>query len=254
MTPETMSQYRFVRAITGFTLLELLIAMSLSAVLVTVLVAGFNQISREWRKDGDQLETQIDESLLILQLEKAILGTYPYRFKKKNLSKQQLFFEGEKKQLTLVSTVSPNRGSSLTVWHLEAGEEAGLKFTVQPMMPGDVEAHVDKKQQQSEPTTLFTDYNISFEYLAESSNKKKLWNSRWSAKTEDAFPYGVKIQFEHIDHEDDSRNFAIFSFIRAGTKSTGSGNVFFGGDKGIDSGAPNEDGPKVTNPFEAILK
>ena len=108
-----------VRKIRGFTLLELIIAMSLSAILMTVLVIGLRQISMDWEKQGKSLDNKIDQSLLLLQLEKAIIGTFPYRFKDQVLAKDELFFEGSQSSLSWVSTVSPNRNSRITFWHLE---------------------------------------------------------------------------------------------------------------------------------------
>lgn len=200
----------------GFTLLELLIAISLSAVLMTVLVAGLSQISRDFEKQGESLDQKIDESLLLLQLEKAILGTVVYRFKKQSLAREDLFFEGSKTELSWVSTVSPGRNNSLTFWHLDADDDQGFRLNVLPAYPGNLHQQLEKAQAEEEqPMIYFKDYKISLHYLGVTINQKKQWYSRWSGKDKNELPLGVRIQFEPTENSSESdMGFSVFSFIR----------------------------------------
>lgn len=201
----------------GFTLLELLIAISLSAVLMTVLVVGLRQISHDFEKQGKRLDQKIDESLLLLQLEKAILGTFAYRFKEQSLAREELFFEGSKTELNWVSTVSPGRNSSLMLWHLDAAEGKGFRLNVLPAYPGNLHKQLEKAQtEQEHPMIYFTDYEISLHYLGVTTNQKKQWQTSWSGKEKNDFPLGVRIQFEPLEDGSESEmDFSVFSFIRA---------------------------------------
>ena len=87
----SLSHYHYNK---GFTLLELLISVSLSVLLMMLLVVGLNSISRDWQKQGHQLDHKLDKSLLLLQLEKALIGTFPYEYKESLLDKKKLFFSG----------------------------------------------------------------------------------------------------------------------------------------------------------------
>lgn len=201
----------------GFTLLELLIAVSLSAVLMTVLVAGLRQISRDFEKQGISLDQKIDESLLLLQLEKAIIGTFAYRFKENNFAREELFFEGTKTELNWISTVSPGRDSSLTLWHLKAADGKGFKLNTLPVYPGNLRNQLEKTQTENQqPMIYFKDYEISLHYLTVTINQKKQWQSSWSGKAENEFPLGIKIQFKPLENSSETdMDFSVFSFIRA---------------------------------------
>ena len=200
----------------GFTLLELLIAISLSAVLMTVLVAGLRQISRDFEKQGASLDQKIDESLLLLQLEKAILGTFAYRYKEHSLARNELFFEGTKTELNWVSTVSPGRDSSLTFWHLNAADGKGFQLNALPAYPGNLRNQLEKTQTKNQqPMIYFKDYEISLHYLTVTINQKKQWQSSWSGKEKNEFPLGVRIQFKPLENSSESdMDFSVFSFIR----------------------------------------
>ncbi|MCU7940602.1 MAG: prepilin-type N-terminal cleavage/methylation domain-containing protein [gamma proteobacterium symbiont of Bathyaustriella thionipta] len=206
----------FIRQVKGFTLLELLIAISLSAVLMTVLVVGLRQITLDFEKQGASLDQKIDESLLLRQLEKAILGTFAYRFKAQNLGKAELFFAGSNTELSWVSTVSPGRNNSLMVWHLNASTGNGFKLTVLPAYPGNLQQQLDKaKIKENLPIIYFKDYKVSLHYLVVTTNDKKQWQTSWSGKRENELPLGVRVQFERKENiSENEQNFSVFSFIR----------------------------------------
>lgn len=201
----------------GFTLLELLIALSLSAILMTVLVTGLSQISSDWEKQGEKLEQKIDESLLLLQLEKAILGTFPYRFREHSLAQETLFFEGGKSKLSWVSTASPDHNNSLTLWHLEADQDNGFRLTVLPAYPGNLHKQLETAQtEQKHPMIFFKDYKVSMHYLVVTTNQKKNWQTSFSGTDKNEFPLAVRIQFEQKENvSQQDMDFSVFSFIRS---------------------------------------
>ncbi len=210
------------RAHQGFTLLELLIAVSLSAILMTVLTVGLNQITRDWEKSNVRLEQKLDESLLLLQIENALLGSYPYFFKENNLARAQLFFSGSEHELSWVSTVSPDRSAGLVLWHLQQAEQGGLKLIVQPAYPGDLQQQIEQtRTQQGKSSIYFADYKIAFSYLHEGNKKIKQWSKTWMAKEKNKLPLGVRIVLQHRDDKEADNmhsHYEIFAFIRAKTK------------------------------------
>ena len=56
----------------GFTLLELLISLTLSALLLTVLSTGIHSAVQDWSHQDKKLDHQVDAALGFLQLEKAL--------------------------------------------------------------------------------------------------------------------------------------------------------------------------------------
>lgn len=216
--------------ISGFTLLELLLAISLSTLLMTVLVIGLNQLTRDWEKHGNLLNRQIDESLLLLQLEKAILGTVNYRYKATSLAQQQLYFKADNHQLKWVSTVSPNRSSGLTVWQLKANDPLGLQIISVTAYPGDPDKQLEKyAQSEKDPVNYFEDYKVSVEILAENSKDKKDWLSSWSGSEEKQLPLAVRLIFKHKNESELDHQFELFSFIPVSSSTQNISQMPFGG-------------------------
>ncbi len=243
----------------GFTLLELLIALSLSVVLMTLLVVGLNQITRDWERQGGKLDEKIDESLVLLQIEKAIIGTFAYRFKEQELSQDELIFEGSKTELSWVSTVSPGRDSHLTFWHIEIDDDKGLLLNVLPVYPGNLFKQLEKAQDPG--SYYFKDYKIVLHYLVATANGKKEWQSNWSGKEENKFPLGVRISLSEKDSDaGDKKEFSVFSFIRAtadivANSGRGGNSAFGDGSSGaIFRNRPKGNAHPPANPFEAIFK
>ncbi len=59
---------------------------------MTLLVGGFYQLSRNWGKQNHFLDEKIDNSLIMSEIEKALLGTFPYSYKDKKTGQKALFF------------------------------------------------------------------------------------------------------------------------------------------------------------------
>ncbi len=228
----------------GFTLLELLISISLTTILMTVLVVGMNLITRDWERNNKVLEQKLDESLLLLQIEKAILGTFPYSYKENTISAEKIFFNATETELKWASTVSPNRSSGLTLWHIKVQEEGGISLSVSPAYPESIDSQVQKtgepssedsfkedSEQALEQSIYFKNYKVSLAYLIEDEKKIKD-NKQWSKTWEEAdkrLPLGIKINFAPDDQEDEQQSrdaYELFAFIRAQPKK---GSSAFGG-------------------------
>ena len=116
----------------GFTLLEIMIALSLTAMLLTMLTAGMYGVIRDWDNNAQGLEETLDEAVAILQLERALQGAFPHSYREADTLARHVFFAGESTALSWVSTVSPQRDAGLTAWRLydEAGAGIYLQLTV----------------------------------------------------------------------------------------------------------------------------
>jgi general secretion pathway protein J len=241
----------------GFTLLELLIALSLSVMLMTVLVVGLNQITRDWQKQGGKLDQKIDDALVLLQLEKAILGTYGYHFKEQQVSKEFLLFEGTENELKWVSTVSPNRNSQLTLWFLKIHGNKGFELRVFPISSADINKQLEKPEEH--PNYYFANHTLSLHYLSSSVNDQKDWSSHWSGKTKKSFPLGVRLKLvPNDDNSDNDNKFSMFSFIRAEadiasiTKKRGrrSRNII----QRNNTDTPQNNSSLNRNPFQGLIR
>ena len=80
----------------GFTLLELLIALTLSVMVMVLLAMGMSTVLKEWTRSGDQLETSIDKVLVLLQIERALAGAFPHTYRDEDENKQYIFLKAMK--------------------------------------------------------------------------------------------------------------------------------------------------------------
>ncbi len=210
-TSFNMQTYRrFAAATAGFTLIELLIAMALSVMVMTMLAFGVYAVSRDWRNSSTMLEEQLDKALLILQLERALEGSFPHTYYDDDKKKRLIYFEGDDKTLTWVSTVSPQRRGGLTAWQLDKGDKNfALKLKVVPAFADNPTERLEKAEGQD----IFADYSATFEYLyikQSLGEDKPEWLTKWSIEKWEAdrgvarLPNAVRIKLEHKDHPQES--------------------------------------------------
>lgn len=196
----------------GFTLLELLIALSLSAIVMLLLAVGINIVLKDWERSSNRLEDTLEMALVILQIERALEGTFPHYYLQLNENKKYLFFEGKKDKVTWVSTVSPGRQAGLTAWQIRPTSKEGIEIRIVPAFVNDPTKNLDK----ATPITTFEHYKPIFEYLYfdEQFPKDAKWVEEWSAKKLQALPHAVRFRLER-KRDDAKQATEIITFIQA---------------------------------------
>lgn len=208
----------------AFTLLELLIATSLSSIVMVVLVGGFFMVSKNWEAQDIVLDKAIDNSLIRLEIEKAILGAFPYTYYEAN-NKIQIYFKGDEREVSFVSTMSPSYNNELTIWIFKTLADGGLSIQVTSALTGDPGEIIDKilssKLPENEATKVLLEYETSFEYLQETKSGEKNWLKSWDAYEKKALPLAIRIHLKLMDNDDqDKRVDKILAFILANTHQT----------------------------------
>jgi len=94
------------RAEWGFTLIELVLALSILAVMITILFGGVRVVLRAWQRGEERAGTLQHARSTAALLDQSLSGIYPWRGKTDQLSPFQLIFQGEAERLSFV-TVSP---------------------------------------------------------------------------------------------------------------------------------------------------
>jgi len=161
----------------GFTLLEALVAMALTALIVSALAALTAQWLRSW--DRGLVRIEQDEQLA-LRLERLVEDLAAAEFIPIDRQALESFFEGDAHQVTFVRTaLSPNGGPGLDIVHL--GEVAGpvgptlvrsrARFTPLPAGPKnrDLPKFVDPVVLASPP------YRVAFSY----AGADRVWRDVW---------------------------------------------------------------------------
>lgn len=179
----------------GFTLIEVLLALALTALLLTLLSTGMYVVARDWNDNTERLDTKLDESLAILQIERALIAAFPHSFNSTETLLREVYFDGEDDRLRWVSTVSPQRLPGLTAWSIDAvssgatGEGIGVQTA--PAFSDDPTARLDNV----EPRIILPGYDLEISYLREPNALTREWTDEWLGSEQGALPLAVHILF-----------------------------------------------------------
>ncbi len=204
----------------GFTLLEVLVAVSLSALVMLVLSMGMNVILQDWTRTGNHLDESLDTVLTVLQIERAITGAFAHSYVDEKEKKEYVFFEGEEDKLSWVSTVSPGRKSRLTAWQLLLSEkEKGVELRTVPAFADNPMERLE--EEKAESLLAFEGYKASFEYLYidDKFDSENEWEDEWEGKKRQSLPNAVRLSLKPIKNNS-KQPMEIIAMILAHTHQT----------------------------------
>jgi prepilin-type N-terminal cleavage/methylation domain-containing protein len=189
--------YTSMRCTRGFTLLEIMLSMALTALLLGMLSAGVYAVVNDWQEETSGLDTTLDRTLVVLQLERALLAAFPHTYIDSERLSTHVYFDGDANSLQFVSAVSPQRGVGLTAWRLESDSEDGLLLTLTPAFAGNPDLRLDEQ----EPTALLPAYRATFRYLLQRNPDEKEWLEEWRGAEQQSLPLAVHIVLTPLDDE-----------------------------------------------------
>ena len=181
----------------GFTLIEVILALGLTALLLGLLSTGVFIVAGDWNRNSDVLDQSLDETLAILQIDRALHGAFPHSFTNEETLSRQVFFSGDEDYLSWVSTVSPQRSAGLTAWELYSVAGEGTYLTMVPAFSDSPRLRLD----ETEAELLFPGYQVEFSYLYEELDENKVWIEEWEAQELLSLPLAVYARFVPVDDE-----------------------------------------------------
>jgi general secretion pathway protein J len=189
-----------VRRQQGFTLLELLLSMTLTALLLGMLSAGIYAVVNDWQDESVGLEDELDRALVLLQVERALQGAFPHSYIHPERLARFVYFHGDESSVSFVSTVAPQRSAGLTAWQVysEPGQGVMLRLT---------QAYADNpdaRLEVAEPVRLLPDYSLRIRYLVSSGIDEKVWLDEWPAEEMQSLPLAVSLHWIPDDGELDT--------------------------------------------------
>ncbi|MDX1491392.1 MAG: prepilin-type N-terminal cleavage/methylation domain-containing protein [Pseudohongiellaceae bacterium] len=179
----------------GFTLIEIILALALTALLLSLLSAGTYAVMSDWDRDSKVLDERLDETIALLQIERAIKGAFAHSYRDESSLGRYIYFEGDDDVLRWVSTVSPQRDSGLMAWQLESRGDEGVYVSLAPALSDSPEQRLE----DAEATVLLPNYQASFSYLYEELDFRKEWRDEWLGSEQNALPLAVYILLEPIN-------------------------------------------------------
>ena len=170
----------------GFTLIEMLLALSIGAALLVVMFGGVRVGLAAWSR-GEARAMALEHGRTLAQvLGRAVAGTYPYRGTPAVGAPVRIIFEGQPDRFTFV-TLAPSIPAPVPIAFTAMNvsrDEQGLAVRQLPLPnlePLDRVAPV-----LVDPTVIA----VRFRYLGEDPED---WRDRWDMTKEDSLPRAVEI-------------------------------------------------------------
>jgi len=185
----------------GFTLVEVVLALVLTAMLLGLLSTGVYIVAEDWNRNSANLDQSLDEAIAILQIDRALHGAFPHSYTNADTLAREIYFVGEDDYLSWVSAVSPQRSPGLTVWEMYSIDGEGVYLNLVPAFSDDPTQRLSDK----EPILFLKNYTVEFSYLYQELNERKQWADEWSGEDELSLPLAVYARFTPLDEMEDSK-------------------------------------------------
>ena len=182
---------------TGFTLIEIILALALTTLLLGLLSTGVFIVAEDWNRNSDTLDESLDEALIILQIDRALSGAFPHSFTNEETLSRQIYFTGEDDSVSWVSTVSPQRSGGLTTWSLASVEDEGVYLTLVPAFSDNPQERLEEVEAQ----LILPNYTVRFSYLYSDLDESKKWREDWEAQEILSLPLAVYARFEPMGED-----------------------------------------------------
>ena len=197
-----IAQMKFPSRAAGFTLVEIMLALGLTAMILGLLSSGVYIVAEDWNRNSDTLDAQLDEALVVLQIDRALHGAFPHSFTNEETISRQLYFVGEDDYLSWVSSVSPQRDPGLTAWELYSDNDSGVFLSLVPAFSDNPRERLSL----AEPRLILPGYTVEFAYLFEDTDQTKVWRDEWYGEERLGLPLAVYVKFTPFREFEDSND------------------------------------------------
>lgn len=196
---------------TGFTLVEIILSLGLTALLLGLLSSGVYIVAGDWNRNSDVLDKSLDQALAVLQIDRALHGAFPHSYTNFDTLAREIYFHGEDDYLSFVSAVSPQRSPGLTVWEMYSVADEGVYLSLVPAFSDNP----TERLSESEPILVLENYTAEFSYLYQDLNENRLWIDEWFGEEELSLPLAVYARFiPERDYEDMNEELEIVARIK----------------------------------------
>lgn len=169
-----------IRRVQGFTLLELLIGLTLVGLILTLLFAGLNLGMRSWEAGEQRMVASSRQSIIVDFIRRTLEQAYPLYWQVDN--EKQLAFAGEAESLQLVGPVAMHEGAASNyLIALELDEGAGGRDLMMRWHMPDTREPGFGALEEAKPKVLakaVKEMNFSY-FGAESDTDEPAWHDQW---------------------------------------------------------------------------
>ena len=173
----------------GFTLLELLIALTIVGALLVIAFGGMRVALAAWRKGEDRAEAHQHVRSIALVLARSISATYPYTAPREQGPTPSLLFGGTATRLELVTQTAPYPASipvafTAVVFEVSTKEDRPGLVIRQRVLPNR-NPFTDAEVAFNDPAVV----ELSFSYMDEGG----AWQDSWDTEQRKNLPRAIRI-------------------------------------------------------------
>ena len=173
----------------GFTLLEVLIALSIVGMLLTIAFGGLRVAMAAWRQGEDRAEAHQHVRAVAYTLSRALGAAYPYRGTRGLSPEIVVLFAGAEKRLEFVTQAAPLPlqvpvAFTAVVIALDEGEEPGLVVR---------ERALPNRDPFTEGTVVLRDpsvTSVAFKFLGDEGD----WVDAWNGQDARTIPRAIQLR------------------------------------------------------------
>lgn len=170
----------------GFTLIELILALGIAAAVLVIVFGGLRVGLAAWSRGEERAATLDHARSVVVLLERALAGAFPYRASPEDNQPARMLFEGLPDRLTFVTLSPPIPVAAPVVFTVVsvAGDGPGLALR-QQVLPNRLA--LDRL------VPILVDAEtlaLRFRYLGQ---QPEVWQDEWDVGTEEILPRAVEI-------------------------------------------------------------
>ena len=200
----------------GFTLLELIISLTIVAVILVIVFGAFRIGIRAWEKGEGDIESH-QRQRIVLELINRQLASMAFK-KIKRLDKEQLLLKGDAGNFEFASrlAVMPTNefGIVLAKYKVEEGDEGEkLLFYEKSFVMFDEDFKIEDIDPDDFVELIPNAHKIAFEYLRppqEGLEEEPEWVESWNPENDEGVPLAVKLS---VSRDEDETPFVVIAPI-----------------------------------------
>jgi general secretion pathway protein J len=172
----------------GFTLLELIIALSIVGAMLVVAFGGLRVALAAWTQGEDRAEAHQHLRSVGLVLSRALAATYPYRAPIDHAPDAVLLFRGTEHRVEFVTQAAPFPAAlpvAFTAVVIEQGTAEGPALVVRQRVLPNRDPFAEAALVLRDTTV----HEVAFQYLADDG----AWHDRWDGTADKRLPLAVRV-------------------------------------------------------------
>ena len=122
-----------------------------------------------------------------------------------------IYFTGDERNVSFISTVSPQRNSGLTAWQLLSDDKEGVLLKITPAFSDNPDERLDAL----DAVPLLPGYRAELRYLVQKDIDSKEWLEEWEGNVRQSLPLAVELVLRPLQRDSNDDVLEILAPIRS---------------------------------------